>query len=176
MTLYGKSPVMPPTSPLSQVCFHLTFMNIRAAVCTRLVALNGCIMSRNKRAFLCREEPTWGEKSTPWATERAGRWMPIWRSRDGGNARHTLLSDTIWPRALFTKKRLTLGLLQYKLTLEVWLRPPSGLKGGPQGYKTPVTDNHFSLGRQSQENILTNIKTTQKCALPEAENSYLKTR
>lgn len=95
------------TYTLSQVRFHLTFMNIRAAVCAGLVAVNGYIMSRNKRAILCREEPTWGEKSTPWATERAGLWLPIWRSRDGGNARHTLLLDTIWPQTLFTKKRLT---------------------------------------------------------------------
>lgn len=56
------------TSTFSQVRFHLTFMNIRAAVCT----VNGYIMSQNKRAILQREEPTRGEKSTSWAAERAG--------------------------------------------------------------------------------------------------------
>lgn len=40
-----------------QVCFHLTFMNIRCTVCAGLFSINGYIISQNKRAVLYREEP-----------------------------------------------------------------------------------------------------------------------
>lgn len=91
--LFGERTLWEPTSSLSQVRFHLTFMNIRRAVC--LVTINGYIMSQNKRAFLWREEPTRGEKSTSSGTERAGLWMPIWRRKDGGNATHTPLRHSM---------------------------------------------------------------------------------
>lgn len=93
--LFGERTLWEPTSSLSQVRIHLTFMNIRRAVCASLVPINGYIMSPNKRAFLWREEPTWGGKSTSSGTERAGLWMPIWRRKDEGNATHTPLRHSM---------------------------------------------------------------------------------
>lgn len=132
----GTLRVPPSTSSRSQVRFHLTFMNIRPAICAGLVTINGYIMCQNKRAFLWREEPTWGEKSTSWATERAGVLMPKWRRKDGGNVahtqRHTLLRQYDL-RFYSPRKGWPWICFSWLLTLKVWVRPPSGLKGGPQG-------------------------------------------
>lgn len=115
--VFGERALWEPTSSLSQVRFHLTFMNIRRAVCSGLVSINGYIMSQNKRAFLWREEPTWGESQL----HQAQRGLVCECPSGGGKMEempHTLLWDTLWPQTLFTQKRLTLDLLQSMVGFE----------------------------------------------------------
>lgn len=92
--VFGERTLWEPTSSLSQVRFHPTFMNIRRAVCAGLLTINGYIMSQNKRAFLWREEPTWRESQL----HQPQRGLVCECPSGGGKMEempHTLLWDTM---------------------------------------------------------------------------------